>query len=276
MVAVTVAIKCHRDPRVLHCIESIERDPDASGSEILIAVACDDPLIPRLQATGHRVLLERDADIGRLCNTLVREAAHDRIVFVDADCTVSAGTLRALHRALDDAMITRADVRFQGGSSAWTRAVARVRQGEYASRPVRAYMPGLSFARSAVSQLRWPPFVEGIGFAVDGEFDDTLRGLGVETTLVPAAQVHHDVTSVPHFLRSAWRTGRATRRLVTRTLRADHERWRWVVTRGFQLRFLPWLISRHREVGALGTLLSMAWLASYRISYHIRRLQRAA
>jgi hypothetical protein len=269
--ALTVAIKCHRDRRLFALLDSIDENVDT-----VVLFASGDPLDAAVRARGVRCTVVDSNDIGRRCNAALLEAHHDRTVFLDADCVLEPGALRRLARAMDDDPVVRARLEFRPGSHRTSRAIARWRQFENHVEPTPAFMPGLGLRVPELEERLGSrlTFEEGIPAAIDAALDDRLRGAGILTVLVDDAVLIHDETRLGHFLRAGFRTGVGTAQLVLRGRRPHHERLVWAVTRALRLAQLRTFAAWVRGAGADGAILGVAWTMSYRVGFHSEMWRR--
>lgn len=265
----TVVIKCGRDPRVVACLDSLP-----AGIEALVVVVESDPVRRLLDGRPDvRCVIVDTEDLGAKCNAGLEHASHDRVLIVDSDCTLSPGAVEAVAEALGDDPIVRCHLAFAPGTTALGRAIARWRDVENNQPPVPAYCPGLGIDRRMRDTLGQDLFPTGVSFTEDAAFDELRRRHGLGVRYLPNAVVHHDAVGVGHFIRSGYRTGYGTARQTNMGLRENHERLRWVLTRGLRGRFVGWAIDVHRVGGWWGVVVGVAWLAAYRTGYHLERLR---
>lgn len=269
----SVGVKGHHDPRLLRCLDALAPETRGAERELLVAVAIGDPLLPCLRRRDVRLVVVPSNDIGARCNHIVAKAMYDQVLLVDDDCIVESGTLDHVEHRLTSASLVRTRVVFESGGSPVSGAIARVRDHIYNEPPRPAYMPGLAFDRAVVcAALGEAPFPEGLPAAVDWGFAHDVRTAGITLATDPAGSLRHGPVTLRHHLRSAWRTGRGTAQLVERGHRPNRERFRWVLSRTVQLRWISWCWRSVRRVGVIGTVMELAWLGAYRAGYHTLRL----
>lgn len=263
-IALTVAIKCHHDWRVFSLLDSIDEQVDT-----LVLLAPDDVLGACVRARGARCVTVDTNDIGLRCNAALAGAENDRTLLLDSDCILEPGALRRIAEALDEHPVVRMRLEFQHGTRFTSRAIARWRTFENHAVPTLAYMPGLGLRRDELRRSLGTKslFEEGIPAAIDAAFDDRLRAVGVAVLLVDDAVLVHDTITLRHFLRSGFRTGIGTARLVQRGLRPHHERLLWGFTRALRLLQLRTFVAWARAAGVDAALLGVAWTLSYRVGF---------
>ena len=206
----SIVIPCKDDPRVLDCIASIDRP-----CEVVVVIngssdAFFDDIEPRLTARGARVERLMPANLSAALQHGVVTAAHDGILFMDADCLFLPAAITRLVNAMTagDAahQVFKGRVDFAPGSGWLSSLIARSRY-RHTSAPPTAFKPPLLVDRRIAPRIGGYFFDPRLRWKEDADLDWRIRQAGISVVAVADAGIQHAALTPREDLRSNFRYG---------------------------------------------------------------------
>jgi hypothetical protein len=263
----SIVIKCHRDPLVAACVESIA----CPGVEIIIATTPGDPSIEMAAAWGAEVVTAPVGAIGATTAAGVDACSNDHVVITDSDSRFSPDYLPRMHELLDRYDIARGRLvtdTVPGWRGFNTRLVARSRDHIH-NHEKHMFMPGLALRRSIAPRLGGQLFDASLVRAVDFDFEQRARAAGCSFCFDDSVVIAHAPVQPSHDLRAAWSTGKSTCGLIRRGRVAPSK---YYETRRALLTCLGvGHVQRYRDlsrrIGVTATVYQHVWTVAFHLGY---------
>lgn len=195
-------IRCGDDDRVFRCIDSIDEEVD-----VVVSISENRSLQRRLEDRGVRFCLSPRRNLSKTSNMGFEEAKHDKVFITDSDTILERGCLARVYKALDKAPVVRAKLKFRHNSDVFlSRIVAEAR--DYVNSMPLAFTPGLGVQRELLPRIGRFLFNDQVPYAVDADLDYRIKNSNVPVVFLEDAILYHDVESVKHDLKAAYRIGK--------------------------------------------------------------------
>ena len=191
---VSIVIPVGNDPRIVKCLDSIDKHSNEANLEVIIVNdGCRDDIIQSVRSFESRfplTLIDFTSDhIGLLRNLGINKTRSDVCYFVDSDCELYEGAIQEAVRVGSENPVVRGFIDFRG-SSRISDLDARLRQQRYAFDLTFAYCPNLTVRKDVFKQIGY--FNEEFAYGSDGEFAKRIRDNGVKCVFNPDMKlVHH-------------------------------------------------------------------------------------
>lgn len=199
---ISVVIRCGDDDRVFSCIDSID-----DNAEIIVSMSENPELQQKLTEHGIKYCLTPRGNLSIVSNIGFDEATHNKVVITDSDTIFEKCSIEAMSRALDVNLVVRAKLRFKSDKNKlFSHAVAEAR--DYVNSLPVAYTPGLGVRKEIIDRIGGYLFNNPVPFAVDADLNYRLHKSGIEIKYLDNSILYHDVESIRHDLKAAFRIGR--------------------------------------------------------------------
>lgn len=161
-------------------------------------------LVTQLASSDKRIRVFEIAknSLGMIKNIGIKNASHDNILFIDADCQLRKGALRKFYDGLQYSKICKGVVKIT--PSTYLGAVVALARDS--CNPPTAYTPGLAIRKDIVNDLGFF-FHDDLYWREDYEFHCRIKKKGIPITFIAEAIMDHPETFLYHDLRTAYRCG---------------------------------------------------------------------
>jgi glycosyltransferase involved in cell wall biosynthesis len=202
-VSVIIAVK--DDPRILHCLESVDEDVEVviclNGSPQWMRILLDKQpmqiVVTEIPDTGN---------LGAAYNAGIAAANGQYLLLMDSDCTFAPGTIRTMAEQVMTNPIVKGLVKYGEVDDIMSKMTARMREfdeGDFVS----AQSPPLIYQRAIVKHIGGYHFDPLMHWCEDREFDLRIQLARIPVKFVEQAVIHHDAQIGFSNLRSYWRYG---------------------------------------------------------------------
>ena len=198
----SVVIRCGDDDRVFDCIHSIDEDV-----EIVVSTSENPRFQSKLESSRIYYCLSPRGNLSKVSNIGIEKATNDRVIITDSDTTFKKGSIREMYMALDDFEVVRAKLKFQySNDRIFSKTVAEAR--DYVNSLPLVYTPGVAIKRSVIGKIGGFLFNDPVPFAVDADLNYRIKLARIPVKYLDNAVLYHDVESISHDLKAAYRIGK--------------------------------------------------------------------
>jgi glycosyltransferase involved in cell wall biosynthesis len=198
----SVIIRCKNDERIFSCLNSIDEE-----TERVVVLNSQSDLESRIVSTGARCVQVPERNLSVVSNAGIEASRFEKMIIVDSDTKFESGCLRMVNEALIEGRVARATVHFaENQNKVGSHQVSRAREFTY--RLPLAFTPGLAFRKDILHDVGGFFFNPMVPFAVDADLDFRIKRAGIDVKYLESATIVHDVETLRHDLRAAYRIGK--------------------------------------------------------------------
>ncbi|MFH0770778.1 MAG: glycosyltransferase [Candidatus Peregrinibacteria bacterium] len=267
--SVSAVIHCHRDERIVNCIDDLRRN---HGNHEVVAVLTETSQNVQRLIEGRKVKIAWApvGNLSRSTNIGIAASTHDHIAILDSDVRCSDGYLDIVDRDLEKHMLIRTHMDFQH-RNVLESLVAELRSYVYSKNVF--YCPAIAFRKELKDHIGGYFFNDQVWWTEDAEIDHRIQKAGLPIHREPDAVVTHDPESISHDLRGAYKIGRGK---FAQVLYANRDTFEEKV--GNVLKHIlsgesvVALLELARQKSVSTALYSVVWQTIYLLGYHRERI----
>lgn len=218
--AISAIIRCHEDPRVLECIETL-RENETVYEVVVVLTETSQKIAALLKNIPEvKIAWASVGNLSKSSNIGIEASSCDKFAILDADVRCSGGYLDILDRDLDHYLLVKPQIIFESQKKI-EGIIAKLKEYVYQSGVF--YCPGIAFRKELKNHIGGYYFDDNVWWTEDAEMNYRIKKAGLPIYHEKEAVVNHAPESFQHDLKSAYKIGQGKYSQVVHTGRDTYE-----------------------------------------------------